>query len=647
MDLKSNKDKRFHSFLESVPDAIVIVNTEGNIQSVNSQTETLFGYERSEIIGRKIEYLMPSRFENVHQGHRNAFFDKPRVRKMGEGMELFAQHKNGNEFPVEISLSKLDSDEGFLVCASIRDVSNQKKIEKELLEAKIKAENAVKSKQQFLSNMSHEIRTPLNSIIGFTKVILKTDLTEKQRKYLTAIKISGDTLIVLVNDILDLAKVDAGKMVFEKAPFRLALSISAMLHLFEAKIQEKNLELEVHYDVNIPEVLEGDSTRLHQIIINLVSNAIKFTNKGKIAVSVRKLFEDQENVTLEFSVGDTGIGIEKGDLDIIFENFQQAHTTTSKKFEGTGLGLAIVKKLVETQGGSIQVQSEVGKGSVFSFVLNFKKTTKEVDYQDDIIEFVENDFKNSKVLIVEDVEFNQLLVKGLLDEFGFISDIATNGKRAIEKLEKETYDVILMDLQMPEMDGFQATTYIRDVLKLKIPIIALTADVSTVDIEKCRAVGMDDYISKPINEQILYNKIVAQMKKIIALNEENEIEKAQNAESVYVNFNFLQKITNSNPKLSNELIAVFLKQTPPLVKIMEDCLINKDYEKLKAAVHRMVPSLDIIDSSADMESIAKRIQEEAHTLEFSEELQNLVKQLVNACKEICVKLESELNLKKN
>jgi signal transduction histidine kinase/DNA-binding NarL/FixJ family response regulator len=566
---------------------------------------------------------------------------------MGEGMELFAQHKNGNEFPVEISLSKLDSDEGFLVCASIRDVSNQKKIEKELLEAKIKAENAVKSKQQFLSNMSHEIRTPLNSIIGFTKVILKTDLTEKQRKYLTAIKISGDTLIVLVNDILDLAKVDAGKMVFEKAPFRLALSISAMLHLFEAKIQEKNLELEVHYDVNIPEVLEGDSTRLHQIIINLVSNAIKFTNKGKIAVSIRKLFEDQENVTLEFSVRDTGIGIEKGDLDIIFENFQQAHTTTSKKFEGTGLGLAIVKKLVETQGGSIQVQSEVGKGSVFSFVLNFKKTTKEVDYQDDIIEFVENDFKNSKVLIVEDVEFNQLLVKGLLDEFGFISDIATNGKRAIEKLEKETYDVILMDLQMPEMDGFQATTYIRDVLKLKTPIIALTADVSTVDIEKCRAVGMDDYISKPINEQILYNKIVAQIKKIIALNEENVIEKAQNSESVYVNFDFLQKMTNSNPKLSNELIAVFLKQTPPLVKIMEDCLINKDYEKLKAAVHRMVPSLGIIDSSADMESIAKRIQEEAHTLEFSEELQNLVKQLVNACKEICVKLESELNIKKN
>jgi PAS domain S-box-containing protein len=647
MDFKSNKDKRFHSFLESVPDAIVIVNKEGNIQSVNSQTETLFGYERSEIIGKKIEYLIPSRFEGVHQGHRNSFFDKPRVRKMGEGMELFAQHKDGNEFPVEISLSKLDSDEGFLVCASIRDVSNQKKIEKELLEAKIKAENAVKSKQQFLSNMSHEIRTPLNSIIGFTKVILKTDLTEKQRKYLTAIKISGDTLIVLVNDILDLAKVDAGKMIFDKAPFRLSSSISAMLHLFEAKMQEKNLKLDVQYDVNIPEVLEGDSTRLHQIIINLVSNAIKFTNKGKITVSVRKLFEDQENVTVGFSVGDTGIGIEKGDLDMIFENFQQAHTTSSKKFGGTGLGLAIVKKLVETQGGSIKVQSEVGKGSVFSFVLNFKKTTREVDFQDDIIQFVESEFKNSKVLIVEDVEFNQLLVKGLLDEFGFVSDIAINGKHAIENLEKETYDVILMDLQMPEMDGFQATTYIRDVLRLKTPIIALTADVSTVDIEKCREVGMDDYISKPINEQILYNKIVAQIKKNIAINGGNVIEMAQNKESVYVNFDFLQKITNSDPKLSNELIAVFLKQTPQLVKIMEDSLVNKDYEKLKAAVHRIVPSLGVIGSSADMESIAKRIQEDVHTLEFSEELQSLVQQLVRACKEICVKLESEFNIKNN
>ncbi len=647
MGTKNNNNKKFQSFLESVPDAIVIVNKEGNIQSVNVQTETLFGYDRNEIIGKKIEHLMPSRFKEAHQGHRNVFFDKPRIRKMGEGMELFAQHRDGTEFPVEISLSKLDTDEGFLVCASIRDVSNQKKIEKELIEAKIKAENAVKSKQQFLSNMSHEIRTPMNSIIGFTKVILKTDLTEEQRKYLTAIQISGDTLIVLINDILDLAKVDAGKMIFENTPFRLSLSISTMLHLFEIKMQEKNLKLEVQYDENIPDVLEGDATRLHQVIMNLVSNAIKFTNEGNITVSVRKLFEDQENVTVEFLIADTGIGIEKEELDNIFENFQQAHIHTSRKFGGTGLGLAIVKKIVETQGGSIQVQSEVGKGSVFSFVLNFKKTNQEVVSQDEIIEFVDNDLKNIKVLIVEDVEFNQLLVKTLLDEFEFASDIAANGKLAIEKLEKNTYDIILMDLQMPEMDGFQAADYIRNILKLKIPIIALTADVTTVDIKKCKAVGMDDYISKPIDEQILYSKIVSLIKKSNAVKGDNVVEKIQKQESVYINFDFLNKITNSNPKLIDELMTVFFKQTLTLVKIIEDSLISKDWKKLKAAVHKMVPSLGVIGTNTDMEKIAKRIQDEAHTLEFSEEIQNLAKQLTEVCKQICVKLESELNIKKN
>lgn len=647
MGSKHNNDKKFQSFLESVPDAIVIVDNEGTIQSVNIQTESLFGYERGEIIGKKIEHLMPSRFKESHQSHRDDFFERPRVRRMGEGMELYAQHRNGTEFPVEISLSKLDTDEGFLVCASIREVSKQKKIEKELMEAKIKAEKAVQSKQQFLSNMSHEIRTPLNSIIGFTKIILKTDLTEEQRKYLTAIKISGDTLIVLINDILDLAKVDAGKMVFEKAPFRLSLSVSAMMHLFETKIQEKNLKLVVRYDENIPEVLEGDSTRLHQIIMNLVSNAIKFTNEGKIIVSVRKLFEDQDNVTIEFSIADTGIGIESEDLETIFENFQQVHSNTSKKFEGTGLGLAIVKKLVETQGGSIQVQSEVGRGSVFSFVLNFKKTTLEVDAQEEIIEFIDNDLKNRKILIVEDVEFNQLLMKTLLDEFEFVSDIVANGKLAIEKLANETYDVILMDLQMPVMNGFQATDCIRNTLKLTTPIIALTADVTTIDIEKCRAVGMDDYISKPIDEQLLYNKIVGLIKRNSAVNADHVIEKMQTKESVYINYVFLNKITKSNQKLNEDLIAVYLKQTPPLVKIIEESLVNKDWKKLKAAVHKMVPSLGIIGTTMDVENMAMKIQEEAHTLEFSENLQNLAQQFTEVCTLLCDKIESEYNIKKN
>ncbi|HEY5499474.1 MAG TPA: ATP-binding protein, partial [Bacteroidales bacterium] len=224
------------------------------------------------------------------------------------------------------------------------------------------AEDAVKAKQQFLSNMSHEIRTPMNAIIGFTKVLLKTELSAKQKEFLTAIKMSGDALIVLINDILDLAKVDSGKMTFEKTPFRMSLSISAMLHLFQTKILEKNLVLIKEYDENIPDVLVGDAVRLHQIILNLVSNSVKFTSKGKITVSVKMLSQDDEKVTIEFSVSDTGIGIVESKMENIFENFQQATSDTSRLYGGTGLGLAIVKQLVETQGGTVRVKSKVGEG---------------------------------------------------------------------------------------------------------------------------------------------------------------------------------------------------------------------------------------------------------------------------------------------
>src|SRR6187399_1502035 len=397
------------------------------------------------------------------------------------------------------------------------------------------AEDAVKAKQQFLSNMSHEIRTPMNAIIGFTKVLLKTDLSAKQKEYLTAIKLSGDALIVLINDILDLAKVDAGKMTFEQTPFKMASSISAMLHMFEPKIQEKNLELVKEYDNRIPEVLLGDPVRLHQIILNLVSNAVKFTTKGKITVSVNLIHEDEQKVTIEFAVTDTGIGIAEDKIEKIFENFQQASSHTSRLYGGTGLGLSIVKQLIEPQGGSIQVKSKIDEGSVFSFILDFQKTNAEVEAEAEILE-LDPEIKNIKVLVVEDIALNQLLMKTLLDDFGFEQDIAANGKIAIEKLTQKradgtvkSYDIILMDLQMPEMNGFETTEFIRKTMNSKIPIIALTADVTTVDLAKCKAVGMNDYIAKPVDERILYSKIIGLVRKPaqIKYNEDKESENCQ------------------------------------------------------------------------------------------------------------------------
>ncbi len=373
------------------------------------------------------------------------------------------------------------------------------------------AEEAVKTKQQFLSNMSHEIRTPMNAIVGFTNVVLKTNLTESQQEYINAIKISGDALLTLINDILDLAKVDAGKMTFEQAPFNLSESIDMMLRLFETKIREKNLTLINQYDAAIPKILLGDSLRLRQILLNLLSNAVKFTSTGNIRICTKVQSEHAETLVIEFTVSDTGIGVPADKLDSIFNNFEQAGRETSRSYGGTGLGLAIVKRLVELQGGTIKVVSELGKGSAFSFALSFKRGEPSVPAKVRPViadSYVVPETKKLKVLVAEDVSLNQLLIKIILLDFGFEVDIAPNGKVVIEKLQAGVYDIVLMDLQMPEMNGFEATTYIRNQMNSRIPIIALTADVTAADVKKCSEAGMDDYISKPIDEKLLHSKIL-------------------------------------------------------------------------------------------------------------------------------------------
>ena len=664
MDTKKTKDvseqkslNKFQNFLETVPDAITIVNKQGTVQSINNQTENLFGYKKEEIIGKNVAILMAPRFKETYFENLGRFFNAYKMRKIGEGLELLARHKDGSEFPIEISLSKFETKKELLVCASIRNISIHKNIEKELVEAKEvaesakeiaeneknKAENALKSKQQFLSNMSHEIRTPMNSIVGFTKVLLKTDLTENQKKYLNATKISCDTMIVLINDILDLAKVDAGKMIFEQIPFKLSDSITTMMHLFEAKIKEKNLHLILNYDSNIPEVLVGDPIRLHQIILNLVSNAVKFTSEGKIVITIQKSLEDYDNVVIDFSVSDTGIGIEADKIDLIFENFQQAYLQTSRIFGGTGLGLAIVKQLVETQGGVIQVKSEIDKGTLFSFKLKFKKAIGKMLLENEINEVLIAQIVNVKVLVVEDVELNQLLMETLLDDFGFKFTIVANGKLAIEELLKNDYDIVLMDLHMPVMNGFQATNHIRNSMKSRIPIIALTADVTTVDLKQCQEVGMNDYISKPINEQLLYNKIISILKKQAEMRDQEKIGSLEIDNLKCVNLDYLKKITKSNPKLMSDMIRVYLKQTPIIIETIIKSLREKDWQTLKSAIHKLLPSFSIMGMDEEVELMAKRVQENAHTLEITDEVHHLTLELIKICHQSFAELEIELN----
>jgi CheY-like chemotaxis protein len=504
----------------------------------------------------------------------------------------------------------------------------------------------VKAKQQFLSNMSHEIRTPMNAIIGFTKVLQKTDLSINQKEYLEAIKMSGDTLIVLINDILDLAKVDAGKMTFTQAPFKMSLSISAMLHLFEPKIQEKNLVLIKEYDTKIPKVLIGDPVRLHQIILNLVSNAVKFTNKGKISIGVHLLNDDDEKVTIEFVVSDTGIGIEADKLEQIFENFQQAYSGTSSLYGGTGLGLAIVQKLVELQGGTIQVESKINVGSTFRFNLSFQKTNAEIELESEIEELVFK-IEGLKILVVEDIVLNQLLMKTMLEDFGFTCDIAGNGKLAIEKLQTDTYDAILMDLQMPEMNGFKATEHIRKIMNSDVPIIALTADVTTVDLTKCKAAGMNDYIAKPVDEKILYSKIVGLVKKIVENNGSPIVPSGETKKPKCINLDYLRQRTKSNPELMMQMISLYLEQTPPLIIAMKQSLEDKDWKLLYAAVHKMIPSFSIMGIDSDVEYMAEQVQEYARKQLEPDGIPQMVLQIETVCKQACKELREEFNAIKN
>jgi PAS domain S-box-containing protein len=648
------------SLIEASLDPLITISAQGKITDMNEALANITGITREKLTGTDfLDYFTePQKAREVYQ----EVFAKGSV----ADYPLTLRHKDGKLTDVLFNGSVYKDDKGNVlgVVVVARDITDQKRIATELTEAivfaelatgiaeeaKIKAENAtriaenaVKSKQQFLSNMSHEIRTPMNSIIGFTKVVLRTDLSAKQKEYLTAIKMSGDTLIVLINDILDLAKVDAGKMTFEQTPFRMALSISAMLHLFETKTQEKNLKLIKEYDYKIPEVLVGDPVRLHQIILNLVSNAVKFTTKGKIIVGVYLVSEDEENVNIEFSVIDTGIGIAENKIEKIFENFQQASSGTSRLYGGTGLGLAIVKQLVEQQGGSIRVKSKINEGSTFSFILPFKKTNAEAEIVTEIVE-LNPKITNIKVLVAEDIALNQLLMKTLLDDFGFECDIADNGAIAIEKLKTKSYDIILMDLQMPEMNGFEATEYIRNKLNSDIPIIALTADVTTVDLEKCKSVGMNDYIAKPADERLLYSKIVGLVKRKLLVNGYSEDGTCLTKNLKCTDLGYLNRCTKSNSVLMMEMIKLYLEQTPPLISKLKQSLKNNDFNSLASAIHKLIPSFLIMGIHKDFENMAKKVQEYANTQQHLDELADLVVQIDNVCTQACEELQESYNL---
>ncbi len=425
-------EQRSRSLLESAPDGMMIADDQGRMVRVNTQFVALFGYQKDEIVGQSIEVLLPERYRGKHVGQRKSFFQSPSVRAMGSGMELFAQRKDGSEFPVEISLSPLQTDEGILVSSSIRDITERKRAEAEIIEARAAADAANQAKSDFLANMSHEIRTPMNGIMGMTELALDTELTREQREFLTTIESSADSLLSLINDILDFSKIEAKKLELDPIDFEIRERIGETLSTLAVRAHSKGLELAFDVDPAVPEHLLGDVHRLRQVLMNLLGNAIKFTERGEIVLRIELVRQQKQRVTLRFSVKDTGIGLSPDKLETIFQPFEQADASTTRKYGGTGLGLAICVRLVEIMGGKMEVESELGGGTTFSFTAELGIGSPTSASQGPKSS---RELRGMRVLVVDDNETNRRILAKMLENWGMVPVVVDSAASALQAIQ--------------------------------------------------------------------------------------------------------------------------------------------------------------------------------------------------------------------
>ena len=507
-ELKKSEAKN-RALLDAIPDAIFLLDKEGNFLDYRAPNSSILYAPAELFMGKNIHSIMPQDLVELTMNNLGL------ARQSGK-MQVFEYQlpTNGEikHFEARINLC-----EGGDFLALVRDVTERKRSDEMLWKAKEEAEAAAKAKSEFLANMSHEIRTPLNAVIGLTGLLLDTDLTHEQRNYLEIVRDSGDSLLSVINNILDFSKIDGGMMELEHSPFDLRRCIESTMDLMVTRAAEKGLVLKVVLDDQLPTMLVGDASRLRQVLANLLSNAVKFTDKGFVEVSVRGN-AIPEGFELRFDVLDTGIGMPQDKLDRLFMPFSQIDSSITRRYGGTGLGLAISKRLVEMMGGRIWAKSDLGVGSTFSFAVKVKlPCMQSVQHKvKDLIPVIkppiEGHFQQARplsILLAEDNAVNQMVLLQMLRKIGYQADLASNGFDVLAALDRQAYDVILMDIQMPDMDGFEATRRIlaRFPKKKRPRIIALTAHALNGDRERCLEAGMDSYLSKPVKIEDLQSAL--------------------------------------------------------------------------------------------------------------------------------------------
>lgn len=636
---KLNSELKNYKYALDQSSIVVITDKDGIITNVNDNFLKISNYTREELINSKMS-IVNSAF------HSDEFFEKLWTTiKKGDVFrtEIRNKTKDHNFYWVDATIIPFINETGvpFQYVAIQTDITDRKEFEEQLLHSKQVAENSLKIKEEFIANMSHEIRTPMNALIGFTDLVLETELTEEQREHLVTIKNSEKLLLTLINDVLDLAKLESGKIELENLPINIYDTLNEVVKLLNVQATEKGIELELFINSKVPQIILGDTTRVQQILLNTVGNAIKFTEKGEVSIYVRSLVTSHKEVNITFEIKDTGIGIPEDKLNTIFDSFEQANKSTTRLYGGTGLGLSIVKKLVTSMDGEITVESEVGVGSSFKIRIPFKTIENTPASLAQIIPIKkQEELKplNFSVLLVEDNKTNQILANTRLSRWNCDVKIANNGQEALELLEQFTFDIVLMDIQMPIMNGFETTIAIRNSSNNDynmIPIIAMTAHASHTESEKAIKIGMNDYIFKPFDPEILHEKILNYVKEYQEL-KENKV-KTKNNDIKLVDLSFIQEETFGDREILESILKSFLTDFDYYITHCETEIKNKNWEKVQAMTHK-------IKSSVSMFGIDDLIPLIANIDYKSKNNQNVeqIEELFQKCKEIHQIVRKEL-----
>ena len=593
----TRKQQQFQlqSILEHTTSIIYIKDLQGKYLVANKRFLEVLEVTNDQVIGHDDYY-----FSTKEQADYFSSLDQEvlSTRKPIE-VEQVIEGKNG---PINLLLVKFPlfdhHNNVFGISGIATDISERTQYQKELIAARQSAEHAKLLQEQFLANMSHEIRTPMNGIQGMTNLLLETVLDKQQKKYATIVKRSVNNLLVIINDILDFSKIQAGKLSIENIGFDVREVLQSLDSMFAHRLKKKQLELLFQIDSNVPNFLSGDPYRLNQILVNLVGNAIKFTESGRITVGVRLIEQKDQTSVMRFSIKDTGIGIPADKVESVFDSFAQAGSDVARKYGGTGLGLSISKQLIELQNGSIWVESELGEGSEFFFEIPYQVAAAET--VTGLMRIQDMDFskllQGKKILIAEDNYVNQVLIEHVLQNVGVITSIVSNGKEVIAQLKvKNDFDLILMDLQMPIMDGYKTTAFIRNQLENAIPIVAMTATAMKGELEKCLEVGMTDYMSKPFEFVDLYKKLchVLQINVISDDKKDANLLGANNmSDKKLYDLSFLSRITKKNELLA--ILKPLIKNLNTETALMEIAMENGAWIELKALAHKIKGSVGFL-----------------------------------------------------